>query len=114
MAGAETRDRGVVRRLVGADDPGRDVLVATPLDRPRGPHSERIAVEQQRDHHRWIVRRPAVTVGPIGAIERPKIDLADDVDDQPRQVILADPFPQTRRQQQRLLAITPQEVLRHP
>jgi hypothetical protein len=87
--------------------------MAATLDRPRGPLPQGIAVEQQRDHHRRIVCRATMTVGAVSAIELAQIDLADDIKHQPREMIVIKPLPQTRRQQQRLLAITPQEVLRH-
>ena len=53
-------------------------------------------------------------VGAIGSKERGQIQLADRVDHKPGEVILGQPLAQARRQQQLLLAITRQEVLRHP
>jgi hypothetical protein len=64
--------------------------MAAPLDRSRGPLSQRVAVEQQRDHHRRIVCRPTVTVGAIRPVELGQIDFADDVEHQPREVIVID------------------------
>jgi len=49
----------------------------------------------------------------IGSQERSHVELADRVDHEPREVVLAQPLTQARRQQQLLLAITRQEVLRH-
>ena len=49
----------------------------------------------------------------LGGKERGQIELADRVDHEPREVILGQPLAQARRQQQLLLAITRQEVLRH-
>jgi hypothetical protein len=54
-----------------------------------------------------------MTVGAIGSKERGQIHLRDRVDHKPCQVILRQPHAQARRQQQLLLAITRQEVLRH-
>jgi hypothetical protein len=76
VALAEARDRRVIRPLVGADDPRGDVLDAAPLDPPRRPLAERVAVEQQRDHHRRIVRRPALTIVAVDRVERPQIAAA--------------------------------------
>jgi hypothetical protein len=90
-----------------------DVLDAAPLDPTRRPLTDRVAAEQQRDHHRRIMRRPPVAVRAIGAVEPGQIELSDRVDDEPRQVILRQPLPQARRQQQRLVAVTREEVLRH-
>jgi hypothetical protein len=53
-------------------------------------------------------------VGAIGGKERGQIKLANYVDHKPREVILGQPLAQARRQQQLLLAIARQEVLRHP
>ena len=114
VALAEPRDRRVIRRLVGADHPRRDVLDAAPLDPPRRALADRVAVEQQRDHHRRIVRRPALPVVAIGRVERAQIKLRDGVDDKPREMPLRQPLAQARRQQQLLIAITREEVLRHP
>jgi len=60
------------------------------------------------------MRRPAMTVVSIAGIERPEIQLSHRGQDKPREVILRQPLTQARRQQQLLLTITTQEVLRHP
>jgi hypothetical protein len=70
-------------------------------------------LQVERHHHRRIVRGAPVTVGAIGGVERGQIERRDRVDDKPRQVILRQPLAQAGRQQQLLLAITRQEVLRH-
>ena len=114
VALAKARDRRVIRRLVGRDHAHRDVLMAAPLDPPRRPLPDRVGVEQQRDHHRRIVRRPAPPVVAIAGQERRQIHRLDGVEHEPREVILRQPLAQTRRQQQLLLAITRDEVLRHP
>jgi hypothetical protein len=114
VANAKARDGRVVGRLVGGDDAERDVLLAAAFDAARGALADRVGVEQQRDHHRRIMRRPAMPVGAIGRIERPEIHRLDNVEHEPREVILGQPLAQARRQQQLLLAITRDEVLRHP
>ena len=53
-------------------------------------------------------------VDPIGRVERAQIERRDGVDHEPRQMPLRQPLAQARRQQQLLLAITRDEVLRHP
>jgi hypothetical protein len=50
----------------------------------------------------------------IGGQEIRQIHRVDSVDHEPREVILGQPLPQTRQQQQLLLAIARDEVLRHP
>jgi hypothetical protein len=54
-----------------------------------------------------------MAVGAIGGLARGQIHRRDRVDHKPREVILGQPLAQARRQQQLLLAITRQEVLRH-
>ena len=72
----EPRDRRVIRPLLGRQHPKRDVLLAGALDHPRGPDPARVGVEQQRDHHRRVIGRPAAPVDAIGRIERVEIHLA--------------------------------------
>ena len=114
VALTKARDRRVIRTLVGADHARGDILDAAPLDPPRRALAERVAVEQQRDHHRRIVRRPALTVVAVDHVERPQIQRRDGIDHKPRQMPLGQPLAQTRRQQQLLITITRKEVLRHP
>jgi hypothetical protein len=103
----------VIRPLVGADNTRGNVLSAAPRDPPRRPLADRVAVEQQRDHHRRIVRRPALTVVAVDRVERPQIERRDGVDDTPHAVPVGQPLTQARRQQQLLIAVARQEVLRH-
>jgi len=113
VAHTKARDRRVIGRLVGGDDPKRDVLAAAPLDRSRGPHADRIGVDQQRHHHRRIMRRSTMAILAIGTVERREVKLVDDLQHKPRQVIGGQPIPQAGRQQQLVIAIARQEVLRH-
>ena len=91
----------------------RDVFLARALDRPRGPHPTRVRVQQQRDHHRRLIRRPAAPVAPIGAIERLKIHLAHRVQHEPREVPRRQPLTHVGRHQKRLITITRDETLSH-
>jgi hypothetical protein len=54
-----------------------------------------------------------MSVGAIGGIERAQIKLRDGIDDEPREMAFRQPLVQARRQQQLLLAIARDEVLRH-
>jgi hypothetical protein len=58
VALAKARDRRVIGHLVRGDHAVGNVLDAATLDRPRGALPTRVGVEQQRDHHRRIMRRP--------------------------------------------------------
>jgi hypothetical protein len=71
------------------------------------------SVDQQRHHHRRIMRRPTMPIQTIGPVERVEIKLADGLEHEPRQMALRQPLPQARRQQQLLITITPDEILRH-
>ena len=54
-----------------------------------------------------------MTVGAIRAIERAQIQLADRIEDCPGEVALGQPLQQRRRQQERLITISLDEVLGH-
>jgi hypothetical protein len=114
VALAKPGDRRVIGLAIRADHAERDVLKTAALDHPRRALPARVGVDQQRDHHRRIVRRPALPVGAVIAIKRRQIHRLDRRDHEPREVILRQPLIQTRRQQERLLAIAPQKVPRHP
>ena len=109
----EPRDRRVIRALLGRQHPEGDVLLAGALDHPRGPDPARVRVQQQRDHHRRVIRRPAAPIDAIGRVERLEIHLADGVDDKPRQMPRRQPLADIGRHQKRLLAITRDEALAH-
>jgi excinuclease UvrABC ATPase subunit len=68
------------------------LTIGQPLTTPSG-----IAVQQQRDHHRRLVRRTAPAVVAISGVERGEIRFGDCLDHEPRQVPLGQPLTQTRR-----------------
>jgi hypothetical protein len=91
----------MIGNQVRADHPVGDILTAFPLDPPRGAIPLRIRVQQQRDHHRRVIRRPAMTIAAVVAVERAQVQLLDRAQDAPHEVILRDPIQQRRRQQNR-------------
>jgi hypothetical protein len=109
----EPRQRRVIRALLGRQHPERDVLLTSALDHPRGPDPARVGVEQQRDHHRRVIGRPAAPVDAIGRIERLQIHLGHGVDHKPGEVPRRQPLAHVGRQQERLLAITRDKALAH-
>ena len=111
MAVHEPRKGRVVRALLGRQHAKRDVLFARALDHARGPDPTRIGVEQQRNHYRRVIGRPATPIDAIGAIERIEVHLRDRVDDKPRQVPRRQPLADIRRHQKRLLTITRDKAL---
>jgi hypothetical protein len=110
----EARDRRVIGNQVAADHPVGHVLATVTLDHPRGALPTRERVQHQRHHQRRLIRGPAMTIGPIGAIKRRQIHPGHGVDHKPRQVVCRQPPAHVRRQQKPLLTATLDEVLRHP
>jgi hypothetical protein len=113
VAAYEPRDRRMVRNQIAGDHSVGNVLSAVTLDPPRGAHTGREPVQDQRHHHRRLIRRPAVTVSPIRAIEVTKIHVGHRADHKPRQMISRQPVPHVRRQQEPLILPAVNEVLRH-
>jgi hypothetical protein len=107
MALPKARDRAVIGLTVRRNHPKRDVLDTSALDNPRGALPARVRVDQQRDHHRRIVRRTTVPVGSVIGVKRSQVDLLDDRDHEPREVIRRQPIVHARRQQEHLIAIAP-------
>jgi hypothetical protein len=103
----------MIRREIGRQHPIRNVLTTLTLDPTRRPIPARVRVEQQRDHHRRLIRRPSLPVVSIRAIKRAQIHLLHRAQNRPRQMILRQPIPQRRRQQQHLISIRNDEVLTH-
>jgi hypothetical protein len=54
-----------------------------------------------------------VPVGSVAAVEGQQIELADDVQDEPGQMIVGQPVAQVGRQQEGLVAVASQEVVGH-
>jgi hypothetical protein len=109
----EPREGRVVRALLGRQHPEGDVFFARALDDARGPDPARVGVEQQRDHHRRVIGRPAAPIDAVGGIKRIEIHLRDRVDDKPRQMPRRQPLTDVRRHQKRLLTITRDKALTH-
>jgi hypothetical protein len=55
----------------------------------------------------------AVPVSPRGAQERVEVEVVDDVEDEPGEVVLGQPVAQVGRQQEGLVAVAAQEVVSH-
>ena len=61
---AELRDRRMIRHQF-ARSPCTQRPPTLTLDPPRGPVTHRVRVQQQRHHHRRVIRRPTMTIRPI-------------------------------------------------
>ena len=66
----EPGDRHMIRHQVAGDHPVGNVLPTVTLDRPRGPHTRRERVQDQRHHQRRLIRSTTMTIRPVGGIER--------------------------------------------
>ncbi len=63
MLGPETGDRGVVRSVLAAQHPERDVIDAETFNSPRGPFTDRVGVDQQRQQHVRVIPLPPDPAG---------------------------------------------------
>ena len=72
-----------------------------------------VAIQQQRDHHRRVERRPAMTIGPVAAAKRTQIQRVHRVQHHDHHIVLGQPIPHVHRHQQRLITLRVKEVLRH-
>ena len=70
------RHRLVAGRRPAADHPAAHVIDARRGDLPRRPDPLEIAVEQQRQHHRRVIRRLPLPVGPVRRGEPGQVQLA--------------------------------------
>ncbi len=113
VSGPEPRQRHVIRHQATGQHPERDVLSAAPLDHPRGTDPAAVRIQQHRDQHRRVIRRPAVPISPIRGPEPRQVQLVDHIDQEPRKVIRRQPVPHIRRQQEHLITVTSDEVEPH-
>jgi hypothetical protein len=109
---AKPRDRRVIGARFAQIRASRRPHTA-PLDSSRRALADPIGGEQQRDHHRRIVRRPTAPIDAIGRHKRGQIHRCDRLDHKPRQMVLLQSPPDARRQQELLLTGAPDDVPRH-
>jgi hypothetical protein len=113
MTDTEAGNRHVVWELVAGKHSEGDILVAAPLDLPRGAHPDGVGVQQHPEQGPGVVGGMAVPIGPVSAQERTEVQLVDDVEDEPGQVIVGQPVAQVGGQQERLVGVAAQEVVGH-
>jgi hypothetical protein len=87
VADAEPGDGHVVRRAVAGQHPKREILLAASLDLLGGAHADRVGVQQHAQQCLGVVGGMAVAVGPVAAQERFQVELVDDVEDEPGEVV---------------------------
>jgi hypothetical protein len=113
MPGPEPGDGRMVWAQPASDHPVTDIPHAPLFDHPAGPLALGVGIQQQRDHHLRVERRPAVPIGPVPAAECAQIQGGHRVQNHEHQVVLRQPLAHIHRQQQRLITLRKQEVLRH-
>ena len=109
----ELRDRPVAGHRPAADHPAAQVIDARVADLPRGPDPLEIAVEHQRQHHRRVIRRLPLPVGPVRRGEPRQVQLAGHREHLPGQVVRRQPGPDVGRQQAALVRIHGTEPSSH-
>jgi hypothetical protein len=112
VASPEGRDRVVIRVLVRRHVAHTDVPLGRPLDPSARKDPVGVAVDQQRQHHPWVILgRPGAAI--VGR-ERADADPLDRLDHEMRQVILRDPVPKIGRKQKRLVPRAIDELAHAP
>ena len=105
---AECAQRVVIGMGIGGDVAKRDRVMGGLLDAPATEGAGGIAVDQQRQQHRRVIRRRACAA--ILAGQRRQVQLLDNVHHKARHMVLGQPFIHRWRQQILGIAITLTEV----
>jgi hypothetical protein len=113
VADPEPGDGHMIRGRVGGQDSEGDVFLAAPLDLAGRTDPGAVAVQQYGQEHPGLIRGPAVAIGPIGLEERAKVELVDDVEHEPGQVVSWQPVAQVWWEQKGLVAVAGTEVVGH-
>ena len=93
----ERRDRVVVGMLVRRHEAECHAVVGGPLELPTGEDTGRVAVDQEADQHRRVVRgRPR---SPVAPAHRRQVQTVHHLDDEPRQMPLGQPLVHRGRKQ---------------
>jgi pyrimidine deaminase RibD-like protein len=90
-----------------------DVLGAAAFELAGGAHAEAVAIQQHAQQGLGVVGGMAVPVITVGPVERTQVELVDHVEDEPGEVAVGQPVAQIRGQQEGLVAVAAQEVVRH-
>jgi hypothetical protein len=98
VADAEPGDGHVVGRLVGGQHAKGDVLLAAALDLPGGAHAQAVAVQQHAEQELGVIGGAAMPVVAVRQVEALKVELVDDVQDEPGEVAFGQPVAQVRRE----------------
>jgi hypothetical protein len=113
MPGPEPGDGRMIGTQAAGDHAVAHIANAPLFDHPAGPLALAVGVEQQRDHHLRIKRRPAVPIGPVAAAELTQVQGGHRIQHHEHQIVFGQPLAHVHRQQQRLITLRVQKILRH-
>jgi hypothetical protein len=112
VADPEPGDGHMIGRGVAGQHSEGDVFVAAAFDLAGGTDPGAVGIQHAKQGL-GVVGGVAVPVGPVGAQERLEVELVDDVEDEPGQVVGWQPVAQVRWEQERLVAVAGTEVVGH-
>jgi len=113
VATAELPDRLVVRAGLTGEEHEVDIARKAFLDTAGTPHSCRVAVQENLEHHCRVIGRHAPWIV-VGGEEGRKIERVDEIADEGRQAVGLDPITQRRRhQQEAVLVVWPEGLGAH-
>jgi hypothetical protein len=113
MASPEARDHRVVRHVLADDEAVARIAPAQPLDGPARAHAVAVGVDQHRQQHRRRERRLARTAELVRRLEGGEVHQRHRLQDQMHDVVLGQPVPHVRRQQEGLAPFRATEVVGH-
>jgi hypothetical protein len=113
MARDKPSERRVIRQLIRGQNPERDIFDTAPLDPPTRPFTDAVRVQDERDHHRRVVRGATPAIRTMRSLERRQIDHLDRREDRPRQMPVRQPIHHRRRHQELLITTQRPEVEPH-
>src|SRR5436853_6858688 len=105
----ERRNGVVVRVLIGRNEAERDRIISRPLQLAAGEHAGGVAVDQDAQQNRRMIRRLTGTA--IAAGHRPQIQAGDHLYHKAGQMLLRQPFVHRWRHQQTSVTVDRTEVL---
>jgi hypothetical protein len=106
----EARDGHMIGRAVAAQDPEGEVLGAAPLDLAGGADPGAVGIQQHPQQHPRRIGGPTMPVSSIGLEERTQVELVDDVEDEPGQMVGWQPVAKVWWEQECLVAVTGKEL----
>nr|WP_319460679.1 hypothetical protein [Micromonospora sp. RTP1Z1] len=113
MTTQEPRDGGMINLLVARDDPAAHIIEASGLDLARRAHALAVAVQHQAQQHLRRIRRRALAISTIAPQEPGQVELTDDLQDLPAQMLRRQPPTHVMPDRRRVVRATGDEVVSH-